>query len=98
MSTPDISADLARSAGWAGPRRSPEAVSVLVASRDPDVIAEAAPLVARQLYPGRIVRGVLHHEPHPDPDWIADLPRPTLDALAGQWSAVDVEIAQEMTP
>ncbi len=66
--------------------RGPVAVSVLVASRDPAIIAEAGPQVARALYPGRTFGRVLNAEPVPTPQGWAWSARATLE-----WSAVDVE-------
>lgn len=87
--TPDVNADMAAQALSlaAKPRR--YGVAVLVASRDPEMIADAGPRVARALYPGRRFGAVIHHEPYQDP---ANLPDGHIArSLAGQWSEVIIE-------
>lgn len=74
--------------------RAPLAVEVLIASPDPAVIADAAPRVAAQLYPGRRFGRVLHAEPVPgipEPkDW-RSRPSAPANPWPAAWSAVAVE-------
>lgn len=62
----------------------PEAVAVLIASRDPLTVRLAAPIVAARLYPGRRFGRVLHIED-------AEAPAP-FAARCPDWSEAAVEV------
>lgn len=68
----------------------PEAVSVLVATRDPLTVRLSAPIVAARLYPGRRFGPVLHQEPAPEPEAFAGV----LDGDGNpyQWTEAAVEV------
>ena len=89
MKAHDITAAMVAEAAAVAAVSRPLGVSVLVASRDPEVIAWAGPRVAADLYPGRSFGAVIHSEPHPDPSWTRSVAAGR--AVAGQWSEVIVE-------
>lgn len=62
---PDVIAELENEVETA---KTPEAVTVRVATRDPDLVALAAPKVAATLHPDMRFGEVLWHEPCPPMD------------------------------